>query len=162
MKSVIALLLAAGLPATLCADERMMRWNEIPRSFVMGRKVEVRLADDTVLHGKVVSATPDGLRLAISKARRGAGKYQRGESLVPAAEITVLKVNRTGVKGRIIGTAIGGGITVTLMGTLLAIASNEGTSIPAGIAAGMLVPAATGYFLGWARDRNIVTIHVVP
>ncbi len=161
MKAVVALLLAAASPAVLYGEELILRWKEVPHSLVDGRTVEVRLIDGSTLRGRAVAVNPEGLRMEVTKVHGGAGNYGKGETTVPALEITQVKVNRTGVRGRIAGASIGGGISGVLLGTAVAITHNEGTNIPPGIAAGMLAPAAIGYHLGWARDHHIATIHVV-
>ncbi len=161
MKTVIAVLLATGLPALLGAEELIVRWQEVPNSFIAGRKVKVRLAGDTTLHGKAVAVTPEGLRMVITNIRGGVGKYGRGESIVPAGEISMMKVDRTGSRGRIIGTSIGGGITALATAVVVTANANDAIDSSAPALAGALTPAAVGYFLGWARDRHTVTIHVV-
>jgi len=164
VKTVIAVLCLGGFPALLCAEEVTLRWREIPDSLVAGRKVEIRLTGGAVLHGKAVAVMPEGLRMEITKVREGGGKYQKGESLVPAGEITLMKVNRTGTRGRIIGTAIGGGISALTIGLVygLGLTYIEGTPAPAGVAVAALIPTGVGYVLGWARDRKVTTIHVQP
>jgi len=164
VKTVIAVLCLGGFPALLCAEELTLRWREIPDSLVAGRKVEIRLTGGAVLRGKAVAVMPEDLRMEITKVREGGGKYQKGESLVPAGEITMMKVNRTGTRGRIIGTAIGGGISALTIGLVygLGLTYIEGTPAPAGVAVAALIPTGVGYVLGWARDRKVTTIHVQP
>lgn len=163
MKTAITLVLfATSLPTFLSAGELAVRWNEIPHSLVTGRKAEVRLTGNTTLHGTVVSVTLEGLRMEITKVRGQGGNYKQGESIVPADQIAAIKVDRAGTRGRIIGTAIGGGIGVAVVAGAAAVASNEGYDYSAGaVAAGLLAPAAVGYLVGWARDRNVTTIRVV-
>jgi hypothetical protein len=43
----------------------------------------------------------------------------------------------------------------------LGLGNIEGTSSP-GVAVAGLMPTGVGYFLGWARDRKMTTIHVQP
>ena len=132
--------------AVLCAETLVLRWREIPPSLVAGRKIAVELKNGQSLKGKALGVTPDGLRMAVRK----------GESVVPAGEIASLRVNRTGHKGRIIGTAIGGGLGA---GTATGVAMIEGTKQPI-MAAAAGIPAAIGYLLGWARDYKRTTIQV--
>jgi hypothetical protein len=164
MKAVIAVLGLVGFSALLCAEELTLRWREIPQSLVASRKVEVRLAGGGALHGKAVAATPAGLRMEIAKVSEGGGKYQKGESLVPAGEIAMLKVNRSGARGRIIGTAIGGGISALTIGLVygLGLSNIEGTPASPGVAVAALIPTGIGYLLGWTRDRKVTAIHVQP
>ena len=164
MKAVIAALLSLELLAPLCAEELTVQWKEVPQSLVANRKVEVQLKGGAALRGKALAVMPEGLRMEITKVREGGGKYQKGESLVPAGEITVMKVNRTGTRGRIIGTAIGGGISALTIGLVygLGLSNIEGTPAPAGVAVAALIPTGVGYVLGWARDRKVTTIHVQP
>jgi hypothetical protein len=72
--------------------------------------VAVHLRDGAVLRGKAMSVTPGGLQMAVSNAPKGAAKYGKGEFLIPAGEVAMLKVNRNGKRGRIIGSVIGGGL----------------------------------------------------
>ena len=104
---IFAAVIAPGL---LCAEQLILKWAEIPRSIVTGRKVAVHLRDGAVLRGRALSVTPGGLQMAISNAPKGAAKYGKGEFLIPAGEVASLKVNRTGKRGRIIGSAVGGGL----------------------------------------------------
>jgi hypothetical protein len=164
MKAVIAALCFLGLLAPLCAEELTVHWKEVPRSLVANRKVEVQLKGGTALRGKALAVMPEGLRMEVTKVDEGGGKYQRGESLVLAGEITMMKVNRTGTRGRIIGTAIGGGISAAIIGIVygLGLSNIEGTSASPGVAVAALIPTGVGYLLGWARDRRTTTIHVQP
>ena len=142
------------IPALLCAEELTLRWKEVPQSLVAGRKVEVRLTSGSTLRGRALAVTPEGLRMELKK----------GESLAPAGEITLMKVNRTGTRSRIIGTIIGGGISAATIGIVygLGLTFIEGTSAPPGVAVAALIPTGVGYLLGWARDRRVTTIHVQP
>ena len=164
MKAVIAALLSLELLAPLCAEELTLRWKEIPQSMVASRKVQVRLTGGTALRGKALAVTPEGLRMEITQVGEGGGKYQKGDLLVPAGEITMMKVNRTGTRGRIIGTAIGGGISAAIIGIVygLGLSNIEGTAASPGVAVAALIPTGAGYLLGWARDRKVTTIHVQP
>jgi hypothetical protein len=160
MKTTIAVLLVAGFPALLGAEDLVLRWKEVPRSLVEGRNVEVRLAGESTLKGKALAVTPSGLQVAITKVR-GKGQYKQGESVVPAGDIMMLKVDRSGIRGRIVGTAIGGGISAVALYAFVGISQNEGDGrVGAGVAVSF-IPVAVGSLLGWARDRHYVTIHVV-
>jgi hypothetical protein len=163
MKAVIAALCFLGLLAPLCAEELTLHWKEVPQSLVDNRKVEVHLKAGTALRGKALAVTPEGLRMEITKVREGGGNYQKGESLILAGEITMMRVNRTGTHGRIIGTAIGGTVSALIIGLVfgLGLSHIEGTAEP-GIAVAALIPTGVGYLLGWARDRRTTTIHVQP
>jgi hypothetical protein len=143
-------LAAAFIAATavMCAETLVLRWREIPQPLVAGRKIAVELKSGQSLKGKALGVTPDGLRMAV----------RRGEFVVPAGEIASLKVNRTGHQGRIIGTAIGGGLGA---GTAVGVALIDGTAQKI-MAAAAGVPAAIGYFAGWARDYKRTTIRVEP
>lgn len=164
MKAAAAVLCLVGFPALLCAEERTLRWKEVPHSLVAGRKVEVQLTGGAALRGKAVAVTPEGLRMEITKVGEGGGKYQKGESLIPAGEIRMIKVNRTGARGRIIGTVIGGGISAVIIGVVYGsgLSNIEGTAASPGVAVAALIPTGVGYLLGWARDRKTTTIHVQP
>ena len=164
MKAVIAALCFLGLLAPLCAEELTVHWKEVPQSLVANRKVEVQLKGGTALRGKALAVTPEGLRMEITKVSKGGGQYQKGESLVPAGEITALKVNRGGTRGRIIGTSIGGGTSALTIGLVygLGLSNIEGTRASTGVAVAALIPTAVGYLLGWAKDRKVIAIHVQP
>jgi len=149
-------------PGLLCAEQLILRWAEIPRSIVTGRKVEVHLRDGAVLRGKAMSVTPGGLQMAVSNAPKGAAKYGKGEFLIPAGEVATLKVNRTGKRGRIIGSAIGGGLGGVAGFFGRAVGANEGTFRNAPIVAAIFaVPLVAGYLAGWAVDLNTTTIQVI-
>ena len=156
---ILAAVIAPGL---LCAEQLILRWAEIPRSIVTGRKVEVHLRDGAVLRGKAMSVAPGGLQMAVSNAPKGAAKYGKGEFLIPAGEVAMLKVNRTGKRGRIIGSVIGGvlGGVAGFFGR--AVGANEGTFRNAPIVAAICaVPFAAGYLVGWAVDLKTTTIQVI-
>ena len=148
---------AMAAPAVLCAETLVLRWKEIPQLLVAGHKVTVELKSGQSLKGKVLGVAPDGLRMAIDSAAKGSG-YGKGEFVVPAGEIALLKVNRTGHKGRIIGTVIGSGLGA---GTAVGVAMIDGNA-RAAMAAAVGVPAAIGYFAGWAIDYKRTTIRVAP
>jgi hypothetical protein len=164
MKAVTAVLCLVGFPTLLSAEELTVRWKDIPQSLVAGRKVEVRLTGGAALHGNALAVTPEGLRMEITKAGGAGGRYQKGESPVAAGDVTTIRVNRTGKRGRIIGTAIGGGISATTIGLVygLGLSSIEGTPATPGVAVAALIPTGVGYLLGWVRDRKVITIHVRP
>jgi hypothetical protein len=155
---VFAAVIAPGL---LCAEQLNLRWAEIPGSIVTGRKVAVHLRDEAVLRGKALSVAPGGLQMAISNAPKGAVKYGKGEFLIPAGEVATLKVNRTGKRGRIIGSAIGGGLGAVAWGFW----GNHGLSAGSGWAliAGAIctVPLGVGYLVGRAMDLKTTTIQVI-
>lgn len=155
---VLAAVIAPGL---LCAEQLNLRWAEIPRSIVTGRKVAVHLRDGAVLRGKAMSVTPGGLQMAISRAPKGAAKYGKGEFLIPAGEVATLKVNRTGKRGRIIGSAVGGGLGAVAGGIVAGATANEGTSNPPVVAALFTAPLAIGYLVGWAMDLKTTTIQII-
>jgi hypothetical protein len=156
---IFAAVIAPGL---LCAEQLNLRWAEIPGSIVTGRKVAVHLRDGAVLRGKAMSMTPGGLQMAVSNAPKGAVKYGKGEFLIPAGEVASLKVNRTGKRGRIIGSVIGGvlGGVAGFFGR--AVGANEGTMRNAPIVAALFaVPLGIGYLIGWAMDLKTTTIQVI-
>ena len=156
MRMAAAFIAAAlAAPAVLCAETLVLRWREIPQSLVAGRKIAVELKSGQSLQGKALGVTPDGLHMAVDSAAKGSS-YGKGEFVVPADEIASLKVNRTGHKGRIIGTAIGGGLGAV---TGVGIGMIEGTSQPV-MAAAAGIPPAIGYLAGWARDYKRTTIQV--
>jgi hypothetical protein len=161
MKAVFALLLLHGFAGPALAEELSFRWQEIPNSLLRDRKVEVRLAGKEKLHGRALEARADGLRMQITNAH-GSAKYQIGEALVNASEIEMLKVSRTGQKGRIIGASIGGGIAGLIAWAAIAQGeSGEGLSSAPGVTAGLAAGSlGAGYLLGWARDHKVTTIHV--
>jgi hypothetical protein len=152
---------AVVAPGLLCAGQLNLRWAEMPRSMVTGRKVEVHLRDGAVLRGKALSVSPGGLQMAVSTAPKGAAKYGKGEFLIPAGEVSSLKVSRAGKRGRIIGSAIGGGLGALAGGIVTGATANEGTSNPPVVAALFTVPLAIGYLVGWAIDLKTTTIEVI-
>lgn len=159
MKAVIALLCLAGVQIPLCAKDMTVRWKEVPQSLLAGRKVEVRLTGDAVLHGKAVAVTPDGLRMEITKVAKHGSEYGKGESLVPAGEISLVKVNRNHIRGRIILTSLFGAVTAA--GTAVAVMESGGGTPTAGAVGVIVAFPALGYGLGWLLDRKSLTIHVV-
>ncbi len=155
---ILAAVIAPGL---LCAEQLNLRWAETPGSIVTGRKVEVHLRDDAVLRGKALSVAPGGLQMAVSNAPKGAAKYRKGEFLIPAGAIATLKVNRTGKRGRIIGSVIGGGLGGLAGGIVAAACVNEvGSACPI-VAALVAGPLAIGYLVGWAMDLKTTTIQII-
>jgi hypothetical protein len=155
---VFAAVIAPGL---LCAEQLNLRWVEIPGSIVAGRKVAVHLRDGAVLRGKAMSVTPGGLQMAVSNAPKGAAKYGKGEFLIPAGEVATLKVNRTGNRGRIIGTAVGGGLGGVAGGVLSVACTGEGGLCPIVTAVVVAGPLGIGYLVGWAMDLKTTTIQVI-
>jgi hypothetical protein len=152
MRFRIAVLLAVASPL-LCEDLKLA-WAEMPE--MTGRKVEVQLKSGTILRGKAVAVRPEGLRMEIARISGAAARYDKGEFVVPAGEITVVKVNRNRVLGRAIGTAVTG----TFSGMIVGFAGADDLS-GAGKAIVIALPVA-GYAIGWLLDRHTLTIHVLP
>jgi hypothetical protein len=161
MKTLMAVLLVSAFPALLRAEDMVLAWKDIPRSLVEQRYVKVRLADQCVLDGKAVSVTPSGLQMQIMKVRGRKSSYKPGESIVPAEQIENLGVDRSGTRGRIIGSAIGGGMTVFALASVIANATNEESGGAAALGAASFIPLGIGYALGRLRDRHTVNIHVL-
>lgn len=126
---------------------------------VAGCPTTVWLRDESRVSGKALEVKPDGLRIHITKVH-GSSKYVPGELLLPASEIAKLHVNRTGSKGRIIGTAIGGTITgLIIFGVAM---QGYDASVTAGVAAAGLAPTAIGYLLGWVKDYRVTKVNIIP
>ena len=149
----------AGLTSLACAEDLVLPWNEIPRTMVENRNVDLSLADGSTVHGQALAVTPTGLHMRIDRAGRNSGRSV-GEADVPAAEITMMKVDRSGTRGRAVGTLIGCGITVVAIVGIVGVTQNEGTRASAGVIVAAIAPVPVGYLLGWGRDHHRTTIHI--
>ncbi len=148
-------------PAALLAGgnrEFSLTWKDLAPLAVERNAVAV-LTDGAQLKGKVLAVEPEGLRMQVTGTSRRAA-WGKGETLVPRAAVTELRVSRTTKHWRAIGAAIGGGIGAPIAGTLHVAMNNEGGSSPL-LALIVVVPAGLGYLAGWAADRNTVTIHLI-
>jgi hypothetical protein len=156
----IALLWIVGLQVTVHGEELNVRWREAPAALIIGRKVEVGLTGNAVLHGKALATTPGGLRMEITKTRNSERTYEKGEYLIPAAQIALVKVNRNRLRGRIIMTSVFGALSA--FGTAFAILESGGGSPTAGAIGVIAAFPAAGYGLGWLLDRKSLTLHILP
>ena len=139
-------------PAALLAgggQEFTLTWKDLA-PLAVERKAVAVLSDGAQLKGKVLAVEPEGLRMQSGK----------GETLVPRAALTELRVSRTTRRWRLIGAGIGAGIGAPVAGAAHTYLNNEGGSSPL-VALLVVVPAGLGYLAGWAVDRKTVTIHVI-
>ena len=140
-------------------QERQVRWEEL--SVVVGQKVRIVMPDSTLIQGKVSQLQTDSLEVNIEKSSNRR-TFPKGRFLVPRATLRAVDViQRPSAIGRVSGLAVGVGL-----GYLAArVAINSSKTNPAltvgfgGLAAGLPL---TGYLLGRAADRRVVTYTIRP
>ncbi len=148
------------VPAALPAGDRefSLKWKDLA-PLAVERKAIATLTDGAQLKGKVLAVESEGLRMQVTGTSRRAA-WGKGETLVPRAAVTTLRVSRTTKHWRAIGAAIGGGIGAPFAGAFHTYLNNEGASSPL-VALMVVAPAGVGYLAGWSADRKTVTIHVI-
>jgi len=132
-------------------------WRDLPHS-LEGQKVQITQNDQTVSSGVLIGLDSVGLT---QNTRPGA-------VTIPRASILTIQTHKklVRIRGRLLGTAIGCGIGVAILATVLTFTHNEGgvntntlNGAAAGLAAGF---GALGYLAGNQSDRDRTIIQVVP
>lgn len=156
--------LAHAVP--LCAaekkppDERKFRlqWGDLA-PLVAGNKISTVLTTGDRVEGKAVTVKPHALLLVITKSSDRSA-YPKGEGMLPRTLLTELRVTKTtGYTWKIVGTVIGAGIGIAIGAPVLAIAGSEAAGIGAALLAGC---PGLGFLAGWATDRKVTVITIVP
>jgi len=163
------LLLAAAssgvFPAAAATPPAEIRWNELA-PLVVGRHVSISLPGGVRVEGEALSVRDDSLVLDVAKTS-GASPYHTGypmgQSPIPRASITEVRVTeRRSSGGRIIGTAIGA-LTGVVAGAEIAARGNwsEGSVVPkfTVTAAALTV---TGFLIGRSADRHTRLLRIAP
>ena len=155
-KAVLATIVIAQL--ALAKDIQLkLVWQDLPHS-LEGQKVQVTQNDKSVSSGVLIGFDSGGLTL----------HTRPGTVTSPRAAILTIQTRKKLVRtrGRLIGTAIGGGIGVAILATVLTYTHNEGginsdtlNGAAAGVAAGL---SALGYLAGSQSDRDRTIIQIVP
>jgi hypothetical protein len=155
-KALIATILTVQLAMAREIHLKLV-WHDLPET-LKGQKVQITQDDNTILAGVLTSFNSDGLTM----------KTRTGDMMIPRAKISVIQTRKKLVrtKGRVIGTAVGGGIGAVILGTVMTYNNNECgvnagalNGAAAGVAAGLGV---LGYLVGDDHDRDATVIQIVP
>lgn len=156
---VLALSLLMPLPTEARSKQRQYRWAEL-EARIKNRNVSFVLPDGTYVQGKVLGVEPDNLRLKVNETSNAAVQ-SKGESLIPARSLSVLRVMETGKKWRIICTPAVPIVVVAAIARIAGSLPESGASGENAVAAGVGAAFAGGYFLGWALDRKTTEIEII-
>lgn len=134
--------------------KRQYRWAELDGR-IRGRKIAFVLPDGTHVKGKVLGVEAERLRLKVSETSNPTAQ-PKGEALIPARSLSVLRVMETGKKWRIICTIA---LPFVVVGAITVAIGDEPDSAVVG--GGTWACLAGGYFLGWALDRKVTEIEII-
>ena len=150
------LLAAAGpgvFPAAAATPPSEIRWNELA-PLVVGHHVSISLPGGAFVEGEALSVRDDSLVVDIGKTSR-AGQYRKGQSPIPRASVTEVRVTeRRSTGGRIIGTAVGGLIGMVAGGEIAAHGARSEGAAASTFTAVAVVGTVAGYFIGRSADRH--------
>ena len=146
-----AFLLMCGGAGAAKSERLYLDWEAL-RPAVAGRVVSVALPSGATPRGRVVQITPENLILDVAG---------RGPMSIGRPYVSVLRIEKVGVRGRVVGT---------IMGALAGVAAGFGlatafadTSSPEAIstaAAVIAIAGGTGYSIGRWFDKNSTYIVV--
>lgn len=157
---VLAFLLL--LPTSAEAREskkQQYRWADL-EGRIRGRKIAFVLPDGTHVKGKVLGVESEGLRLNVNETSNPTAQ-PKGEALIPARSLSVIRVTETGKKWRIICTIA---LPFVVVGAIAGAGGDlpeSGASGQGAVAGGVWASLAGGYFLGWALDRKVIDIEII-
>lgn len=167
IRSILRTALASGfifgmlLPgeARAGAKNRRCHWSDLEER-IRGKNISLVLPDGTSVSGKALGVTPEHLTLDVRKTSNSAVQ-PKGTGTIPAQSVSVLQVDKTGKKWRIICTIA---MPVIVAGSILAAAGDlpqSGESGYAAVSAATFASLGGGYLLGWALDRSTESIEIV-
>jgi len=158
----VALLALAGATRATAGsnDERQVTWEGL--SAVVGREVRIVMPDGALIQGKAAALEPDGLAIEIRKTSNRKN-YPKGRYLAPRAILHAVDVfERPTLHWRLIGTAVGGGLGYPAARGARNLAKASRTAGALGLGALAAGLPLTGYLLGRAGDRRLITYVIAP
>jgi hypothetical protein len=173
MQPLQSVLLAALLQSVMYAAQPAplnLKWTEL-QAASYGQKVIVDLKDGSHINAIVTSVEPSAL--AVQVTSRSHRTYKKGQASIPREGIAGLRLIRMRVRGRVIGTSVGGVLGLAGGGAVVVIASDPCLLFcfeprhpnRLGEAGGVAIIAAlpvAGYFIGKHADRQEVAITILP
>ena len=135
-----------------------LKWTELA-PLIQGRRVELTLAQGTKIKGEAIAVREDTLLLDVKKASKS---YEKGNAVIPRASLSLIKVEKKGSSGRVLGTIIGVLTGLVVGGYVAARAGNSAASVIP-LFLGMASTATIGgYHAGKGLDKQTTLIRVVP
>ena len=148
------------LPAAAATPPAEVRWNELA-ALIVGRRVSIPLPGGILVEGEALSVRDNSLVLDIGKTSN-ASQYPKGQTAIPRASVTDVRLSRRSTGGRILGTAIGA-LTGVVAGVEIAVHGTH--SEAAGVSAFTVTAVAFtlgGYFTGRSADRHTRLLRIAP
>jgi hypothetical protein len=139
--------------------KQRLAWSEL-EDRVKGRTVQFVLPDGTHIRGKVLGAQPEGLRIRVNETSNAAA-WAKGERMIPAPLLSVLRVKESGKKWRVISTVAAPFIVVGAIAAAAGGLPEPGASGGAAVSAGVFGSFAVGYLLGWSLDKKETEIEII-
>jgi hypothetical protein len=157
--SACASLLLGPMLVGAAPKKERLEWSELDAR-IKGRTVAFVLPDGTHVKGKVLGAEADGLRIKVSQTSNP--KTQgKGEHLILAQSLSVLRVKKSGKKWRILCTAAAPFVVVSAIAAAAGDLPEPGASGEAAVRVGVYASLAGGYILGWSLDKKETEIQII-
>jgi hypothetical protein len=138
-----------------------LKWDELA-PMIRGQRIEVTLADSTIVKGEAIAVREDTIVLDVSGSSNPQ-TYPNGNGSIPRGAVVLVQLERSrGSGAKTLGTVVGVLAGVVIGGYVSAtVADSAGVGIPLflGLASGITV---AGYQVGKQMDRQLTTIRVVP
>lgn len=152
----------AVIPAQCADQQKELHWSELSPA-ILGRQIQL-VAKAGPIAGNVTAVDAEDLRILPKHAKRGGG-----EVAVARSEVSIIELQATRGKGRVIG-GIAGGACGFVIGLGAAIADTVATNSGSGnggrdsavVIAATAGGATAGYFIGRRFDRHSTIIKVLP
>lgn len=145
-------LLICSVPADAKSDEqRQITWAGLAE--VIGKKVRIVMPDGAIIQGTATAVQNDALAVDISKTSNKS-TYPKGKFLVPRATLRTFSIDRSRIRGTVIGVALGGGVAFFLA---VFAANGYAKAYRGPLIGGAVGLPVGGYFLGRAADSRTLT-----
>ncbi len=145
-----------------CAVKRPsdIEWGALPRA-IAGRHVWIPLTGAGSVEGKALTVRRESLLLDVTKTSDPA-RYPKGETWVPRAVVTEIRVTRHGAIGPVAGSAVGAAAGLVAAAGI-AIGTKRTQSPPAALFVGWMGGSgAAGFLGGRALDRHTTILSIIP
>jgi hypothetical protein len=161
--SLFVVLLCGPHLARAATETLTLRWGELGAA-IGNQEVTVFLSGNVRIQGTAAQVEPDALLLTVRKTSDKQA-YPKGNTSIPRARVSEVRLKRVKGPGRLIGAA-GAGTAAGLGSLPWALSEsriNVADSTRGGQWAGITAAAAVGgYFLGRLIDTKETIIHVAP
>jgi len=161
---------AVAVPVLLCLLQASMRaearplelkWNELASS-ILSHSVELTLTGGTRVTGEVAAIRDDAMVLDVKKTS-DAKAFPKGNASIPRGSIQLVRLKKSGVWGKTLGTTLGVLTGLTVGGVVVDRANLKGTGPNVSV---FLITAGAisvgGYLLGREADKRETSIRIVP